>query len=72
MNVSIEYCQVWNYKPKAVSLAEELQKARNDIDIEFIESSGGAFEIVKDGKLIYSKLRQGSFPDPGDILDMLD
>jgi selT/selW/selH-like putative selenoprotein len=52
-------------------MAEELQKVRNEIEIEFIESSGGAFEIMKDGKLIYSKLRQGSFPDPGDILERL-
>lgn len=52
-------------------MAEELQKTRNDIDIEFIESSGGAFEIMKDGKLIYSKLRQGSFPDPREILEKL-
>ena len=71
MKISIEYCQVWNYRPKAVSLAEELQKNNNDVEIEYIESSGGAFEISKDGKLIYSKLRQGRFPEVQEIIDML-
>lgn len=33
-----------------------------------IESSGGAYEIVVDGKLIYSKLKTGEFPDEDKIL----
>jgi len=42
-----------------------------DADIEFIKSSGGRFEVMKDGKLIYSKARTGNFPDEGEILNKL-
>jgi selT/selW/selH-like putative selenoprotein len=30
--------------------------------------SGGQFEIVLDGTLIYSKKAEGRFPEPGEVL----
>jgi len=36
-----------------------------------IESSGGAFEIRRDGKLIFSKLDLGRFPKPEEIIAKL-
>jgi len=42
-----------------------------DADIEFIKSSGGRFEIMKEGKLIYSKARTGNFPDEKEIINKL-
>lgn len=33
-----------------------------EVEIELIESSGGAFEIRRDGDLVYSKLETGEFP----------
>jgi len=41
------------------------------VDIEYIESSGGAFEVRKDGDMIFSKLRQGRFPEPAEILNLI-
>ncbi|PTL39483.1 hypothetical protein C6Y45_05420 [Alkalicoccus saliphilus] len=38
---------------------------------ELIPSSGGAFEVYKEGKLIYSKLSTGSFPDTESIIKLL-
>lgn len=32
-----------------------------------VESSGGVFEVEKDGTLIFSKKRLGRFPDDGEI-----
>ncbi|NJP37214.1 SelT/SelW/SelH family protein [Bacillus luteus] len=41
---------------------------RRDIDrLELVPASGGAFEVFKDGILIYSKLDTGSFPEASDI-----
>ena len=55
MRISIEYCVVWNYYPRAAGLAQELENNIEDVQVEFIEGSGGAFEI-RDGKsLIFSK-----------------
>lgn len=36
--------------------------------LKLIPSSGGAFEIVVGGRLIYSKLKTGEFPAPDDIV----
>jgi len=48
-----------------------LKKKISGIEIEMIKSSGGAFEIARDGDLIYSKLRQGRFPENKEIIDLL-
>jgi selT/selW/selH-like putative selenoprotein len=52
-------------------LADELGKHHSDIEVELIEGSGGAFEVCRDGKLIFSKLRTGRFPEPEEILEIL-
>jgi len=36
-----------------------------------IEGGGGAFEVVVDGSLIFSKLELGRFPETDEILDPL-
>lgn len=38
---------------------------------EYIESGGGAFEVVADGSLVYSKKATGEFPVNGDVLAKL-
>jgi selT/selW/selH-like putative selenoprotein len=40
-------------------------------EIELIRSTGGAFEISRDGDLIFSKHREGRFPDSSEILEKL-
>jgi selenoprotein W-related protein len=36
--------------------------------LELEPSSGGCFELSADGKLIYSKLQTGAFPDEQDMV----
>ena len=40
-------------------------RLRSDLDarVEMIRSSGGVFEVVADGDLVYSKRTTGTFPD---------
>jgi len=52
-------------------LAEEIEKNINDVNIEFIKGSGGDFEVVKDGDLIFSKRKEGRFPNPSEIMAKL-
>lgn len=33
---------------------------------------GGCFEVSVDGKLLFSKLKLERFPDPGEILGMVE
>ena len=66
----IEYCVVWNYYPRAASLAESIKK-NFDLDIELKKSDGGRFEITLDGENIFSKYKEYRFPVEGEIEKIL-
>ncbi len=40
--------------------------------LKLIPSSGGCFELTVNGKLIYSKLETGKFPDEKAILNQVE
>ena len=40
-------------------------------DFQLIPSKGGCFELKADGRLVYSKLKTGQFPDAEDMVDEL-
>jgi len=40
-------------------------------EVELVESSGGAFEVTVDGRLVFSKLQQGRFPAYREIPTLL-
>ncbi len=42
-----------------------------DATVELIESSGGVFEVERDGELIYSKKRTGRHAEWEDVRDRL-
>ncbi|RIK82112.1 MAG: selenoprotein [Planctomycetota bacterium] len=50
----------------ASRLLSELKKKIAGLELE--PSGGGCFEVTVDGKLIYSKLETGEFPDEDEIL----
>jgi len=52
-------------------LAEEIKENIDNVSIEYIKGSGGDFEVVKDGQVIFSKRKEGRFPDPSEIVDLL-
>jgi selenoprotein W-related protein len=41
------------------------------VDVELIEGSGGVFEVVHDGKLVFSKKKLGRFPDKNEVVDLV-
>ena len=67
MNISIEYCAMWNYLPKASSLEVELKNNFPQANISLISSGGGVFEISLNGNLIFSKKTLNRFPENGEI-----
>ena len=71
MEISILYWGMWNYKPQAVSLADNVKSEFEDANVEIVEGSDGVFEVTFDGKLIYSKKETGEFPEEQDILNIL-
>ncbi len=74
MNISIEYCNKWNYLPRAASMATELlEKYGNSISrLELIPSGGGVYEVMKNGKLIFSKKKEERFPELDEIKQLLE
>ena len=48
-----------------------LEKEIPGVEIELIQSSGGAFEITVDGNKIFSKLDLGRFPEHTEIIAQL-
>ena len=74
MNISIEYCNKWNYLPRAASMATELlEKYGNSISrLELITSGGGVYEVMKNGKLIFSKKKEERFPELDEIKQLLE
>ena len=70
LRIAIEYCAVWNYTDRAVSLtAELLNKFESDIEsISLIPSDGGRFEVSVNDKLIYSKLQTHRHAEKGEVV----
>ena len=49
---------------------ELLNKYRKEIsEVKLIPSGGGAFEVSVNGEVIFSKLSEGRFPDPKELLE---
>ena len=72
MKLSIEYCSIWNYLPKATSLEAELKQSFAGMDITLISSGGGVFEVTIDGDLIFSKKALDRFPEKGEIVRIIN
>ena len=72
MKLSIEYCSAWNYLPQASSLEAELKQSFPNMEISLISSGGGVFEIVLDGKLIFSKKAINRFPEKGEVVRIIN
>ncbi len=41
------------------------------MDAKLISGSGGVFDVVLDGKLIFSKKQLGRFPEPREVLERI-
>jgi len=46
-------------------------KDATDVETELIKGEGGVFEVIVDGKLIFSKKEQKRFPDDDEVLSQL-
>ncbi|MEP0775691.1 MAG: SelT/SelW/SelH family protein [Acidobacteriota bacterium] len=51
-------------------MAAELKQAFG-VDPVLIKGSGGVFDVVVDGKGVFSKLFTGRFPEPGEVVELI-
>ena len=56
--------------PKATSLAASIKDALG-IDAEVVAGGRGQFDVVADGRLIFSKHSEQRFPEPDEIIKAL-
>ena len=71
MNISIEYCVVWDYEPRALSLGDELTNQFGNNIVVLKPGDRGAFEVYVDEQLIFSKLQLDRFPNEGEIINLI-
>ena len=54
------------------SLAATLRKSLPRAEIELVDSGGGRFEVVADGRLLFSKAAAGRHPTHDEVLEAID
>lgn len=70
VKVSITYCAACGYEPQTLGLTSALMvEFRDDLAaIEIIPWHDGMFDVVVDGELVHSMMRDGGFPENETIL----
>ena len=70
VEIKIRYCLLWNYKPHAARLADELRNAL-DVEAKLMPGWIGTFDVIVDGKPVFSKSKAGRFPASGEVISMV-
>ena len=66
MQIQIQYCQRWNYEPRALRARDRLRDKGIE-DVELLAGGTGAFEIIVEGRVGFSKIASGRFPTDDEI-----
>ena len=69
INVYIEYCEKWNYKPEFDRVSKIILSINQSINVEGNKSipRTGSFEVVMNNQLVFSKLKTERFPNEVEI-----
>ncbi len=63
IEISIEYCGTYNYRPIAASLAMAIEKETGIKPLLVHSKAIGALEVRINEELIFTKIKTGQFPD---------
>ena len=83
MEISIQYCVMWNYKPKAQSVRDEILETYPDAKVNLYGGDKGQFDVTYYkptnlpaeaamagvGILIFNKHNKNRFPNTGEIVE---
>ena len=77
VNLEITYCQPCGHQPRAVDMANQLlarygMPLNKNLSIALKPADSGIFDVVLDGKLIFSKHQQGRFPTFDELKIVID
>ena len=73
LNISITYCVTWNYTARAAWTAQELLLKFADFTaaLSLIPGDGGAFEVEVNNEIVYSKHKEGRYPEVDELSDLI-
>ena len=69
--IEIHHCATCGFRSLAEKLAKELQEEYG-VESTLIVGEIGSYNVYMNDKLIFSKAETGRFPDPGEIVEILD
>jgi selenoprotein W-related protein len=77
VDLEITYCQPCGHQPRAVDMVNQLLSTygmplNRKLTVSLKPADKGVFDILLDGKLIFSKHQQGRFPTMDDLKNQLD
>jgi len=72
MQITIEYCTMWSYEPRAARLAAEIREKFPQATVDLVPSSGGRFEVTADGAPVFEKSKLHRHAAPGEVLRLLE
>lgn len=77
VDLEITYCQPCGHQPRAVDMVSQLlatygMPLNRKLSIALKPADKGVFDVVLDGKLVFSKEQQGRFPTVEEIRKELD
>ena len=77
MDLEITYCQPCGHQPRAVEMVNQLlatygMPMNKKLTVSLKPSDSGIFDVVLDGKLIFSRKQAGRFPTVEEIKGQID
>ena len=71
MQVKIVYCVPCGYLPFAESLKKAVEGHAKDVNVILEGGKGGVLDVFVDNKLIFSKHKEGRYPEFKEILEKM-
>ena len=71
MKVKIVYCGPCGYLPEARDLERAIEAKVSGADVELEEGDRGIFDVFSGDKLIFSRYKEGRFPETEEILQQI-
>jgi len=69
--IEIHHCTTCGFRTRAEKLAEKLQETYG-VEPVLIAGETGSYDVYMNGELIFSKAETGRFPDPDEIIQIID
>lgn len=77
VDLEITYCQPCGHQPRAIELVNQLlatygMPLNKNLTVALKPADGGVFDVVLDGKLIFSRKQLGRFPSLDEIRNQIE